>query len=129
MPVDAKGYIQAAKQGVLFLMFNPGSGGKNGREFSLLQDIQALGQKGLYIHGVINQSQDAPVEGDPGGGNDSTVSFTAHNEIQYPVSTKAITPHAITDANMKWFHQDYHFSNVMIHSKVVVVDPFGANRW
>src|SRR5258707_527497 len=62
-------------QGVLFLMFNPGSGGKNGRELSLLQDIQALGQKGLHIHGLVNQTQDAPTKGDPGGGTDSTVSY------------------------------------------------------
>ena len=123
--INAKGYIQRAKQGVLFLMFNPGSGGTRGRETSLLQDIQALGERGLYIHGVINQTQAAPVKGDPGGGGKSTVSFTAHNEILDPVSTEAITPHLITQANMNWFHQEYHFSNVMIHSKVVVVDPFG----
>jgi hypothetical protein len=30
-------------------------------------------------------------------------------------------------ANKNWFHQAYHFSNVMIHSKVVVIDPFGEN--
>ncbi|QNI30841.1 hypothetical protein H7849_17190 [Alloacidobacterium dinghuense] len=123
--IDAKAYIRAAKQGVLFLMFNPGTGGTKGKEPSLLQDIQALGQRGLYIHGVINQTQAAPKKDEPGGGAKSTVSFTEHNEIQNPVSTEAITPHQITEANMNWFHQEFHFSNVMIHSKVVVVDPFG----
>jgi hypothetical protein len=123
---DAKSYIQQAKEGVLFLMFNPGTGGANGKEFSLLQDIQALGQNGLYIHGVINQAQAAPKKGDPGGGNKSTVQFTQQNELLPPVSTEAITPHEISQANMNWFHDEYHFSNVMIHSKVVVIDPFGA---
>jgi phosphatidylserine/phosphatidylglycerophosphate/cardiolipin synthase-like enzyme len=122
---DARTYIQAAEQGVLFLMFNPGSGGTNGRALSLLQDIQALSNRGLYIHGVINQSQAAPASGDHGEGDDSTMQFTQGGKLTPPVSTEAITPHAITVANKNWFHQAYHFSNVMIHSKVVVVDPFG----
>jgi phosphatidylserine/phosphatidylglycerophosphate/cardiolipin synthase-like enzyme len=124
---DAQKYIKAAKQGVLFLMFNPGTGGMNGKAPSLLQDIQALATKGLYIHGVINQTQSAPVSGDPGGGRKSTIRFTKGNQLTAAVSTEAITPHQITVANKNWFHQAYHFSNVMIHSKVVVIDPFGEN--
>jgi len=124
---DAKQYIQAAKQGVLFLMFNPGTGGKKGKEPSLLQDIQALTAKNLYIHGVINQTQAAPVAGDPGGGQESTIQFIKSNQQSPAVPTEAITPHQLTAANKQWFHEGFHFSNVMIHSKVVVVDPFGAN--
>jgi len=125
--LDAKHYIQAAKEGVLFLMFNPGTGGKNGKEPSLLQDIQALGAKGMYIHGVINQAQAAPVKGDRGAGGKSTVQFIKGSQRTAQVSTEAITPHQLTAANKNWFHQEFHFSNVMIHSKVIVVDPFGEN--
>jgi phosphatidylserine/phosphatidylglycerophosphate/cardiolipin synthase-like enzyme len=53
--------------------------------------------------------------------------LSSKRRSQDPVSTEAITPHAITVAGKKWFHQEFHFSNVMIHSKVVVFDPFGKN--
>ena len=96
-------------------------------ELSLLQDIEALGQRGLYIHGVVNQSQAAPKKGDAGAGTKSIVKFTEHNQLLKPVSTEEITPHELNVANKNWFHQEYHFSNVMIHSKVIVVDPFGSH--
>jgi phosphatidylserine/phosphatidylglycerophosphate/cardiolipin synthase-like enzyme len=44
-----------------------------------------------------------------------------------PDASFGASPHAIIEARMNWFHQEFHFSNVMIHSKIVVVDPFGSN--
>lgn len=123
---DASTYIKAAKEGVLFLMFNPGTGGGD-RADSLLQDIQALGDNGLYIHGVINQAQ-KPGASDSTG-ETATIQFTDKNNIkdQPEVPVEAITPHHLTSATMNWFHQSFQFNMVMIHSKVIIVDPFGAN--
>jgi phosphatidylserine/phosphatidylglycerophosphate/cardiolipin synthase-like enzyme len=123
---DASNYIKAAKEGVLFLMFNPGTGGGK-RAPSLLQDIQSLGDNGLYIHGVINQAQTAG-PADPTGKN-STIQFSSKNSItdQPKVPVEAITPHHLTAATMNWFHQAFQFNMVMIHSKVIVIDPFGDN--
>lgn len=131
---DASKRIQAAQQGVLFLMFNPGTGGDD-RAKSLLQDIQDLGDKGLYIHGVINQEQstgkagkDASTTADASeSGDGATVEFTDKNKIQPAVSLEAITPHHLTEATMNWFKKAYQFNMVMIHSKVIVIDPFGPN--
>jgi phosphatidylserine/phosphatidylglycerophosphate/cardiolipin synthase-like enzyme len=122
---DAQKYIRAAKQGVLFLMFNPGTGGGDRAE-SLLQDIQDLGSNGLYIHGVINQAQTPGKPTSPTEAN-ATVQLTQNNKLLPPVSTAAITPHAITESTKTWFHQEFGFSLVMIHSKVIIVDPFGDN--
>ena len=137
---DAAGYIKVARSGVLFLMFNPGTGGGD-RADSLLQDIQALGDKGLYIHGVINQAQAAPKDGTGNSngdtaspdadttGDSATIQFTDKNSLRNSpeVSVQAITPHHLTAATMNWFHQAFQFNMVMIHSKVIVIDPFGDN--
>jgi phosphatidylserine/phosphatidylglycerophosphate/cardiolipin synthase-like enzyme len=121
---DARRYIQAAKQGVLFLMFNPGTGGGK-RAPSLLQDIQDLGNRGLYIHGVINQAQASGSADDDAG--TATIQPTEANKLLPPASVMAITPHEITDAGKNWFHQEFRYNMVMIHSKVVLIDPFGSN--
>jgi phosphatidylserine/phosphatidylglycerophosphate/cardiolipin synthase-like enzyme len=121
---DARRHIQAAKQGVLFLMFNPGTGG-GARADSLLQDIEDIGSKGLYIHGVINQAQ-ASGSADADEAT-SKVRLTQANKLLPPAPVMAITPHELTVAGKNWFHEAFRFNMVMIHSKVIVVDPFGAN--
>jgi phosphatidylserine/phosphatidylglycerophosphate/cardiolipin synthase-like enzyme len=121
---DAQRYIKAAKQGVLFLMFNPGTGG-GVRAESLLQDIQDLGTNGLYIHGVINQAQASGSADDEA--KTATVQFTQGNKLLPEAPAEAITPHELTAAGENWFHQAFRFNMVMIHSKVIVIDPFGAN--
>lgn len=115
---DASKYIAGAQQGVLFLMFNPGSGDGKRKAFSLLQDIEQAGKRGLFIHGVVNQEQK--------GGAQATVQLTHKGTQLPPVSVGEITPKALTNAVMNWFHPTYIYNLVMIHSKVVVVDPFGA---
>jgi phosphatidylserine/phosphatidylglycerophosphate/cardiolipin synthase-like enzyme len=121
---DARRHIQAAKQGVLFLMFNPGTGGGKRAE-SLLQDIQDLGNKGLYIHGVINQAQASGSAEDDAA--TATIQPTQGNKLLPPAPAMAITPHVLTDAGKNWFHQAFRYNMVMIHSKIVLIDPFGPN--
>jgi len=109
---DARRLIQGARQGVLFLMFNPGP--KN----TLLNDILALADANLFVHGAINQ--------DPGGAKDPVLTF--HNRgTPQDAAPEVIVPAPIKDAMTAWFGDEYRGPMVMIHSKVVVLDPFGPH--
>lgn len=116
---DARKYIKAAQDGVLFLMFNPGKGDGKKKAFSLIQDILALDPDKLFIHGILNQ--------DPGGKKDPLLQLT-HKGKQLPsVSMNAILPRALGTAAKNWFHREFTYNMVMIHSKVVLIDPFGKH--
>lgn len=108
---DARRLIQGARQGVLFLFFNPGPHG------TLLNDILALNQENLFVHGVVNQ--------DPGG---KTPLLTLHDRgTALDAEPEAVVPEAIEQQMQSWFGQEYRGNMVMIHSKVVLVDPFGPH--
>jgi len=109
---DARRLIQGARQGVLFLMFNPGP--KN----TLLNDIIALDQQNLFVHGVVNQ--------DPGG--KAAPVLTLHDRgNSFDAAPEAVVPQAVKTTMKGWFQDEYRGPMVMIHSKVVVIDPFGSH--
>jgi len=112
--------IKAAQQGVLFLMFNPGSG-KNTPEDpdSLEQVINALDPDKFFIHGVVNQQQTDKTQS-------PTLKITSRGSKLTPVTLSEITPAQLAHSS-DFFHQEFRFSPVMIHSKIVVLDPFGDN--
>lgn len=113
---EARRIILAAKQAILFLMFNPGPSG------TLLNGIidaarkKASGRR-LYIHGVINQ--------DPSTAKNPVKLFDEGNweNADYEV----VLPAAIDEATsffrreLKKLPQTF----AMVHSKVVLVDPLG----
>lgn len=108
---DARRLIQGARQGVLFLFFNPGPRG------TLLNDILALSQDNLFVHGVVNQ--------DPGG---KTPILTLHDRgTPIDAAPEAVVPTPIANQMQSWFGDEYRGNMVMIHSKVVLVDPFGPH--
>jgi phosphatidylserine/phosphatidylglycerophosphate/cardiolipin synthase-like enzyme len=109
---DARRLIQGARQGVLFLMFNPGPQG------TLLNDILALKEDNLYIHGVVNQ--------DPGGAKAPILTLynrgntiDADPEVAVPTQIKNVMNH--------WFQDESRGNMVMVHSKVILIDPFGPH--
>ncbi len=106
----AEKLINAAQDGVLFLMFNPGP--KN----TLLNTILALDPEKLFIHGVINQ--------DPGGKKAPLIKLTHKGKQLPPGDLTAVIPAAL-QRKTGWFDKEFTFNRVMIHSKVVVIDPFG----
>jgi phosphatidylserine/phosphatidylglycerophosphate/cardiolipin synthase-like enzyme len=114
---DAKKYIEAAREGVLFLMFNPGTGDGKKKEPALIQDILALDSDRLFIHGVLNQ--------DPGGKRAPLIQLTHKGTALKPVELPAILPKNLKAAGKNWFKSTFQYNMVMIHSKVVVIDPFG----
>jgi phosphatidylserine/phosphatidylglycerophosphate/cardiolipin synthase-like enzyme len=107
---QARALIRGAKQGVLFLMFNPGPKG------TLLNDILGLDADKVYIHGVANQ--------DPGGSKAPVIKLVHRGRVVTAPAEVAL-PAAI-DARLKFWQPEMKgYSLVMVHSKLIVVDPFG----
>lgn len=113
--------INKASQGILFLMFNPGPRG------SLLNAIIERNSPSsphydpdLYIHGAINQ--------DPSTTKNPIVELFHRGE--YVKSTFEVVLPATVNPQLKQWEKELKKKQgafAMIHSKVVVIDPFGAH--
>ena len=117
---DAYDLIAAAKDGILFLMFNPGPSG------TLLNDIVARASplwptydERLYIRGVLNQ--------DPSSKNHSVGLFGAHPD-PHGKNFSVVLPWNVEEQFAFWDEEMRKMSGTwaMVHSKVIVLDPFGA---
>jgi phosphatidylserine/phosphatidylglycerophosphate/cardiolipin synthase-like enzyme len=114
---EANQLIVGAKQAILFLMFNPGP------KDTLLNKIIETARDGtagkrLYIRGAINQ--------DPSTTSNPVKLFETHNSEKADFSV--VLPAAIDEAT-DWFNREMKQlpgTFAMVHSKVVLVDPFGA---
>jgi phosphatidylserine/phosphatidylglycerophosphate/cardiolipin synthase-like enzyme len=113
---QARKMIVGAKQAVLFLMFNPGPKG------TLLNSIIETARRGtagkrLYIHGVINQ--------DPSTTKNPVELFQEQNSEKADFET--VLPAAIDDVTAYWTNELRKLPGTfaMVHSKVVLIDPFG----
>jgi len=112
--------IAAAQNGILFLMFDPGPRG------TLLNDIIELASPAspkykpdLYIQGVVNQN--------PGTTKNPVTLFNRGDRID--ANEDVVLPAAIPGP-LKFWHPELlklPKTHAMIHSKVVVVDPYGSN--
>ena len=139
----ARQLINGADQGILFLFFNPGVFEPEDKpeQWTLLQNILARHQQGapnykptLYIHGVVNQEiAGLTTEGtgkpskhaalDPS--TPSPVKLYARgNTAPTPLTYESMVPKAIKDAFHDW-RAEVMNQGVHVHSKVVVIDPFG----
>jgi hypothetical protein len=110
----ARKLIASAKSGILFLFFNPGTYQEDPEKETLLQNVLARQSDNLYLRGVVNQQIKNLVTlvGDP-----STTSQT--------VPQAAMVPANIKKAFHGWEQEILGASMVMVHSKVIVLDPFG----
>jgi len=118
--VDARKRIDAAKDGILFLFFNPGPSG------SLLNFILERTDSGkptydpsLFIHGALNQ--------DPSTSLHPLTLF--HRGQAQDANFDVVLPEAINTGFAYWVDEirKYQWAFAMVHSKVVVIDPFGDN--
>lgn len=115
---EARQIIVGAKQAILFLMFNPGP------KDTLLNKIIETARVGtagkrLYIRGAINQ--------DPSTTANPVELFDTHNSEK--TDFDVALPAAIDEAT-DWFRREMKQlprTFAMVHSKVVLVDPFGAH--
>jgi phosphatidylserine/phosphatidylglycerophosphate/cardiolipin synthase-like enzyme len=112
--------IAEAEKGILFAMFNPGPRG------TLLNDIIELaspaGQNykpNLYIQGVLNQN--------PGTTKNPVTLFNRGTRID--ANEDVVLPAAIDDRLKFWVKELLKLprAHAMVHSKVVVIDPFGRH--
>ena len=111
--------IRGAKQGILFLMFNPGPRGSMlNAIIERLSPGSADYDPGLYIQGVINQ--------DPGTAK-SPLEFFHRGERQSVPDDRILLPEAIDEQLNYWVKELKKLPKAfaMVHSKVVVIDPFG----
>jgi phosphatidylserine/phosphatidylglycerophosphate/cardiolipin synthase-like enzyme len=148
----ARGLINAAQQGILFLFFNPGKfePADTPKQWTLLQNILARHQTGspndnpaLYVRGVVNQeiagltteSKDEPETPaksearkraiqDPSS-TANPVTLFGGNQPPQRLSYDAMVPKNIKDKFGDWI-KEVLGAGVHIHSKVIVLDPFGA---
>jgi phosphatidylserine/phosphatidylglycerophosphate/cardiolipin synthase-like enzyme len=115
---EARTLIEGATDAILFLMFNPGP-----RETLLnkIIDTARAGQAGkrLYIRGVINQ--------DPSTAKNPVELFDGANSTK--ADYQVVLPAGIDEAT-KFFRREMRKlpgTFAMVHSKVVLVDPFGSH--
>jgi phosphatidylserine/phosphatidylglycerophosphate/cardiolipin synthase-like enzyme len=141
----ARKLINAAKEGILFLFFNPGTYQTDPHKWTLLQNVLNRHQQAnnpdfnpnLYIRGVVNQdipqlTKDGATQGqtppdgviDPAAPKPVTL-FT--NGTPQGLGHDVLVPHNIKDQFANWEKELLGASMVNIHSKVIVLDPFGEN--
>ncbi len=115
---DARKKIANAKDGILFLMFNPGP------QNTLLNAILDRGTPGkptydkdLYVHGVVNQ--------EPGTATHPVTLY--HRGEADHLGIDVVLPAAIEAKFAFWQEELKRYAIAMVHSKVVIVDPFDAH--
>ncbi|MFL6389448.1 MAG: phospholipase D-like domain-containing protein [Terriglobales bacterium] len=113
--------VNSAKDGILFLMFMPGSSGL----FSTVAKLS--GDPKLFVRGVVSTLPNGP-------GDESAVDVNLiNNDKHTPLHLDIIQPEGIKHpfANFAAEVTRNQFlsqvGHAIIHSKVVVIDPFSAN--
>ncbi|HEX5045506.1 MAG TPA: phospholipase D-like domain-containing protein [Gammaproteobacteria bacterium] len=111
--------INGAKEGVLFLMFQPGSAGTLG---TIRKKLKSPGK--MYIKGVVSTL--------PGDGEDEAT-VSVHGETSSSVSFDVVQPEGILRPFSSWAatvtRNEFLFGAgkigfAIVHSKLIVVDPF-----
>jgi hypothetical protein len=146
----ARKLINGAKEGILFLFFNPGTFQPDSApdRWTLLQNIlnrhnqenNAYYNPNLYLRGVVNQeipflTNDGGAKGtrplatslDPTAATQPVALYTNGVEPPQRLSHDVMVPANIKDKFHNWVAELLGASMVNIHSKVIVCDPFGEN--
>jgi len=145
----ARRLINGAKQGILFLFFNPGTFQPDTapERWTLLQNVlnrhhqenNAYYDASLYIKGVVNQEipflTEVPSEGkkppaatmDPSASTHPVALYTSGIEPPRRLGHDVLVPANVKNAFGDWEKELLGASMVNIHSKVIVLDPFGEN--
>jgi len=146
--VYARQLINAATDGILFLFFNPGIFEADPMHWTLLQNILERHNSSdpnynpnLYFCGVVNQAipqltnPGGPAKGklQPNAVLDPTASAPSpvtlyKSGVEPPVrlTHDVLVPHNIKTQFHNWDQELLGAGIVNIHSKVIVLDPFGA---
>lgn len=142
----ARGLIDGAKEGILFLFFNPGRFQQDPAKRTLLQDIRDRTRDaasphfdpGLYVRGVVNQQIDQLTVDEIAAAAGAGAAGAAAAPVSKPVAlyeggkpAQHLSHEVLVPGNIKakfhdWQKELLGASMVNVHSKVVVLDPFGA---
>jgi hypothetical protein len=146
--VYARKLIDAAEDGILFLFFNPGAFQQDPVKWTLLQNILERHNPAdpncnpsLYMRGVVNQTiagltpGAAPAAGskhsnpqhDPSSPAPVTLIKGGGDAQPIPLGQSVMVPHNIKSQFHTWEQELLGASMVNIHSKVIVIDPFGQH--
>jgi phosphatidylserine/phosphatidylglycerophosphate/cardiolipin synthase-like enzyme len=118
----ARKLIADAKDAIFFLFFNPGVYQEDPEKETLLQNVLERRSSDIYIRGVVNQeikglTDDAPA---------ATPPVTLVNETaKTPLDPDVLVPANVKERFARWEDEVRGASPVMVHSKVVVLDPWG----
>jgi phosphatidylserine/phosphatidylglycerophosphate/cardiolipin synthase-like enzyme len=106
--------IAGAKEGILFLSFMPGATGP-------VVDVLEERVNGLYVRGVLNQFV--------GGPQGKLVATLTGGSKADPMDLDAFTPTGIKEQFAFWAREFMRGGkiSVLMHSKVMCIDPFGDN--
>lgn len=117
-----KKLIADAKEGILFLMFTPGG---KGLDF----DIAArLGDPKFFVQGVVSD-----IDQKNGGLNFLEVGLVADGAPKKQRFTEIVQPQGIAGGFASWAAEvsrrqfKSQVGHAIVHSKVIVIDPFGAD--
>jgi phosphatidylserine/phosphatidylglycerophosphate/cardiolipin synthase-like enzyme len=108
---DARALIAGARQGALFLVFRPGN------TDTLVDDIKKLHKRGRFIRGVVNQ-------GFLGKGSAAAIEFFNKSAKPETVNPEVLLPDRLR-GTVGPFDAEMSVRGVLIHSKTIVIDPFG----
>jgi phosphatidylserine/phosphatidylglycerophosphate/cardiolipin synthase-like enzyme len=117
----ARELIAGAENGILFQFFNPG---REKTLFNAIMDRVKVdeedgdGAVDLYVHGVLNQDPEA-------GSKDPALVNLVHRGQVDEADPDIVLPAKVDSRFAGWEKEIDRLSLVMIHSKVVVLDPFG----
>jgi phosphatidylserine/phosphatidylglycerophosphate/cardiolipin synthase-like enzyme len=105
--------IQAARQAVLVLVFQPGS---SVSEFSwtIIKELSRVGKAkpGLYIRGAISDEAEA-------------LQFEAAREAA--MDAEMVAPAGIMKDTKRWVREIYKAGHAIVHDKIIVIDPFSPD--
>jgi phosphatidylserine/phosphatidylglycerophosphate/cardiolipin synthase-like enzyme len=115
----AEELIASAEQGILFLFFNPGP---KETLFNAIMDradpTSADYDAKLYVHGVLNQDPEA-------GSKDPALVGLINRGRLDEADPDIVLPSKVDKRFAGWDEEISRVSLVMVHSKVIVLDPFG----
>jgi phosphatidylserine/phosphatidylglycerophosphate/cardiolipin synthase-like enzyme len=110
--------VVKAKEGVLFLMFMPGSAGL----FSTVAALSANPK--LYVRGVVSELPNG--RGDESAVDVNLIDNTTHRSLHLDIIQPEGVKHPFANFAAEVTHKDFNarIGHAIIHSKVVVMDPF-----
>lgn len=109
----ATALINAAKNGILFLFFNPGT---KDTLYDAIMTKYTSGGSDFFVHGIMNQ--------DPGGKVNPLIFI--HKGNKQSTNYDTLMPKSVNQEFAYW-QDELKPKMVTIHSKVVVIDPFSDN--